>query len=205
MNLILNDTLIRVVKLFLPYLIAFLLGVIVAWRGCGKTSSENINTIIKKPVPKIEYIDRWKHDTVRFVQWRIKYDTITTEILDERIVHDTLYIVDTLKIIQAWLSEVVQYDTTAPVGGGVLRLRWQNYQNLTENIQIDYSPKVVRAKFALGLHGNAGLISDFKRSYVPLMGVGVQATVNRNYYRVDYGFNGRHYIGIGVGRNIISR
>ena len=207
MNLILNDTLIRVVKLFLPYLIAFLLGVIVAWKGCGNTSGKPVTTIIEKPVPKIEYVDRWKYDTVRFVQWKTVHDTVHDTIHDLEYVniYDSVFVIDTVKIIEAWLSEVVQYDTTAPVGGGVLRLRWQNYQNLTENLRIDYTPKVAGAKFALGIHGNAGLISDFKRRYVPLMGVGVQATVNRNYYRVDYGFNGQHYIGIGVGRNIISR
>ena len=164
-----NDIVKHLLSTFLPYLIAFLLGVIVAWKGCGNTSGKPVTTIIEKPVPKIEYVDRWKTDTVRHVKWRIKYDTITTEILDERIVHDTLYIVDTLKIVEAWLSEVVHYDTTAPVEGGAFRLRWQNYQNLTENVQIDYSPKVVRAKFALGMHGKVGLISDFSTQYTPMI------------------------------------
>lgn len=200
-----NDITKHLLKTFLPYLIAFLLGVIVAWRGCGTGSGESETEIIEKPVPTVQYVDRWKTDTVRHVKWRIKYDTITTDRWGERIVHDTLYIVDTLKIVEAWLSEVVQYDTTAPVGGGVLRLRWQNYQNLTENVRIDYTPKVAGTKFALGVHGNAGLLSDFKTRYTPLMGVGIQATVNRNYYRLDYGFNGDHYIGLGVGRNIISK
>jgi hypothetical protein len=86
-----------------------------------------------------------------------------------------------------------------------IRLRWQNYQNLTENLVIDYLPKKVPLKWALGVHANAGMISDFKSNYVPLMGIGVQATVRRNYYKVDYGFNGDHYVGIGFGRNIISR
>ena len=64
---------------------------------------------------------------------------------------------------------------------------------------------MVGAKFALGVHGNAGLISDFKSRYVPLMGVGLQATIKKGYYSIDYGFNGDHYIGVRVGRNIISR
>jgi len=64
---------------------------------------------------------------------------------------------------------------------------------------------VVGAKFALGVHGNAGLISDFKTRYVPLMGLGVQSTVKKTYFSVDYGFNGDHYIGIRAGRNIISK
>ena len=182
--------------------LAFILGVIVAWKGCG---GEPQTVIVKKPVPTIQYVDRWKTDTVRFVKWRIKYDTITTERWGERIVRDTLYIVDTLKIVDTWLSEVVQYDTTAPVGGGALRLRWQNYQNLTENVQIDYSPKVVGAKFALGIHGNVGLLSDFNTRYTPLMGIGLQVTVKKTYISANYGFNGQHYVGVGVGRNLTSR
>ena len=119
---------------------------------------------------------------------------------------DTLFLIDTLKIVEAWLTEVTKYDTTASFETADVRLRWQNYQNVTENLVIDYLPKkVVGAKFALGIHGNAGLISDFESTYVPLMGLGVQATVNKNYFRIDYGFNGDHYVGIGVGRNIISR
>lgn len=200
-----NDITKHLLKTFLPYLTAFLLGVIVAWRGCETGSGESVTEIIEKPVPTVQYVDRWKTDTVRFVKWRIKYDTITTERWGERIVRDTLYIVDTLKIVETWLSEVAQYDTTAQVGGSAVRLRWQNYQNRTENLQIELENKVVRAKFALGVHGNAGLLSDFNTRYTPLMGIGLQATVNRNYYRLDYGFNGDHYIGIGVGRNIISK
>jgi hypothetical protein len=37
------------------------------------------------------------------------------------------------------------------------------------------------------------------------MGIGVQGTVKKGYYGIDYGFNGDHYVGIRVGRNIISR
>lgn len=195
-----NDLTKHLVSQYLPYLIAFLLGLIVAWKGCGDTSGKPVTTIIEKPVPTIEYVERWKHDTVRFVQWRIKYDTITTEILYERIVHDTLYIVDTLKIVEAWLSEVNKYDTTV----NDIRIRWENYQNLSENLRIDYKPKVAGAKFALGVHGNVGLLSDFKTSYTPLMGLGFQATVKKTYFSVDYGFNGQHYVGVRVGRNIVN-
>jgi hypothetical protein len=201
-----NDITRHLVKTLLPYVVCFLMGVIVAWKGCGDTSSKPITTIIEKPVPTIEYVDRWKTDTVRFVKTRIKYDTITVERWGERIVLDTLFLIDTVKIVDTWLTEVVHYDTTAPVGGGALRLQWQNYQNLSENLVIDYLPKkVVSANFALGVHGNAGLISDFRSKYVPLMGIGVQATVKRSYFSIDYGFNGDHYVGIRAGRNIISK
>lgn len=182
--------------------LAFILGVIVAWQGCN---SEPQTLIIEKPVPKIEYVDRWKVDTVRFVSKQLvtRYDTIYSEKVVTRL--DTLLLIDTLKIVETWLSEVVHYDTTAPVGGGALRLRWNNYQNLTENLRIDYSPKVAGAKFALGVHGNVGLLSDFSTRYTPLMGVGLQVTVKKTYISANYGFNGQHYVGVGVGRNLISR
>ena len=182
--------------------LAFILGVIVAWQGCN---SEPQTLIIEKPVPKIEYVDRWKVDTVRFVSKQIvtRYDTIYSEKVVTRL--DTLLLIDTLKIVETWLSEVVHYDTTAPVAGGVLRLRWNNYQNLTENLRIDYTPKVEGAKFALGVHGNIGLLSDFSTRYTPLMGVGLQVTVKKTYISANYGFNGQHYVGVGVGRNLISR
>ena len=194
----------HLLKTFLPYLIAFLLGVIVAWKGCGNTSGKPVTTIIEKPVPTIEYVDRWKYDTLRFVEWRTVHDTVH----DIRYVntYDSILVIDTVKIIESWLTEVTKYDTTASFETADVRLRWQNYQNVSENLVINYLPKkVVGAKFALGIHANAGLLSDFNTSYVPLMGLGVQATVNKNYFRIDYGFNGDHYVGIGVGRNIISR
>lgn len=196
----------HLLKTFLPYLIAFLLGVIVAWKGCGDTSGKPVTTIIEKPVPVIEYVDRWKEKPVRYVETKVVtvHDTVQVTVHDIRL--DTLFLIDTLKIVEAWLTEVTKYDTTASFETADVRLRWQNYQNVSENLVIDYLPKkVVGAKFALGIHGNAGLISDFESTYVPLMGLGVQATVNKNYFRIDYGFNGDHYVGIGVGRNIISR
>lgn len=196
----------HLLKTFLPYLIAFLIGVIVAWKGCGDTSGKPVTTIIEKPVPVIEYVDRWKEKPVRYVETKVitVHDTVQVTVHDIRL--DTLFLIDTLKIVEAWLTEVTKYDTTASFETADVRLRWQNYQNVTENLVIDYLPKkVVGAKFALGIHGNAGLISDFESTYVPLMGLGVQATVNKNYFRIDYGFNGDHYVGIGVGRNIISR
>lgn len=190
-------------KQLLPYAICFLLGVIVAYKGCGDPTE---TTIIEKPKPaQIIYVDRWKTDTVRFVSTRIKYDTVMIDNTIERIVLDTLFLVDTLKIVEAWLTEVVRYDTTATVGGGALRLQWQNYQNVTESLVIDYSPKVARAKFALGVHGNVGMISNFRDRYTPLFGLGLQATVKKTYIAVDYGFNGQHYVGARVGTNFINR
>jgi hypothetical protein len=206
MNWILNNDIVKhLLKTYLPYLIAFLMGVIVAWKGCGDTSGKPVTTIIEKPVPTVEYVDRWRTDTVRFVSKR--FITVTDTIYQDRIVSrlDTLFLVDTVSIVEAWLTEIAKYDTTIEQEAATLALSWQNYQNRSENLKITYTPKKVPLKWALGVHANAGLLSDFKASYVPLMGIGVQATVNRNYYKVDYGFNGDHYVGIGFGRNIISR
>jgi hypothetical protein len=200
-----NDITKHLLKTILPYLIAFLMGVIVAWKGCGDTSGKPVTTIIEKPVPTVEYVDRWRTDTVRFVSKR--FITVTDTIYQDRIVSrlDTLFLVDTVSIIEAWLTEIAKYDTTIEQESATLALSWQNYQNRSENLKVTYTPNKVPLKWALGIHANAGLITDFKSNYVPLMGIGVQATVRRNYYKVDYGFNGDHYVGIGFGRNIISR
>jgi hypothetical protein len=206
MNWILNNDIVRhLLKTYLPYLIAFLMGVIVAWKGCGDTSGKPVTTIIEKPVPTVEYVDRWRTDTVRFVskEFVTVRDTITSEIIVNRL--DTLFLVDTVSIVEAWLTEIAKYDTTIEQESATLALSWQNYQNRSENLKITYTPKKVPLKWALGVHANAGVLSDFKASYVPLMGIGVQGTVNKGYYGIDYGFNGNHYIGLRVGRNIISR
>ncbi len=206
MNWILNNDIVKhLLKTYLPYLIAFLMGVIVAWKGCGDTSGKPVTTIIEKPVPTVEYVDRWRTDTVRFVskEFVTVRDTITSEIIVNRL--DTLFLVDTVSIVEAWLTEIAKYDTTIEQEAATLALSWQNYQNRSENLKITYTPKKVPLKWALGVHANAGLLSDFKASYVPLLGIGLQGTVNKGYYGIDYGFNGDHYIGVRVGRNIISR
>ena len=107
-----NDLTKHLISQYLPYLIAFLLGVIVAWRGCGDTSGKPVTTIIEKPVPTVEYVDRWRTDTVRFVskEFVTVRDTITSEIIVRRL--DTLFLVDTIKIVEAWLTEIAKYDTT---------------------------------------------------------------------------------------------
>ena len=200
-----NTFAIQLAKTYLPYLIAFLLGVIVAWKGCGDTSGKPVTTIIEKPVPTVEYVDRWRTDTVRFVskEFVTIRDTITSEIIVNRL--DTLFLVDTVSIVEAWLTEIAKYDTLIDQKNASIQLNWQNYQNRTENLKVTYTPKkVAGAKFALGVHGNAGLVSDFKSSYVPLMGLGIQATIKKTYFSADYGFNGQHYVGIRVGRNIVN-
>ena len=201
--MILNDITKHLLKVYLPYLIAFLLGVIVAWKGCGDTSGKTIT--IEKPVPTIEYVDRWQTDTVRFVSKRVvtKYDTIYKDRVVSRL--DTMFLVDTVKIVEAWLTEVAKYDTTISSDAADIALTWQNYQNRSEKFNVVYTPKKVALKWALGVHGNAGLISDFKSDYKPLLGAGIQASIKKGYYALDYGYNGKHYIGLRVGRNIITK
>jgi hypothetical protein len=166
---------IRLIKEFVPYLLAFLLGLIVAWQGCGEP--ETITTVIDRPVPTVEYVDRWRTDTVRFVSKKVitQRDTIYQDRIVNRL--DTLFLVDTISIVEAWLTEVAKYDTTV----NDIRLTWQNYQNRTENLNVTSSREGgSRAKFALGVHGLVGLQSDFKHSYTPLFGVGLQATVKKD-------------------------
>ena len=193
-----RDIAIHLVKEFLPYILAFLLGVIVAWQGCN-SEAKTITKVIERPVPTIEYVDRWRTDTVRFVskQFFTRYDTIYSERVVTRL--DTLLLIDTLKIVETWLSEVANYDTTV----NDVRLTWSNYQNRTENLKVQLRKKSLG--WALGVHGLVGLQSDFVESYTPLFGIGLQGTVKRTYISANYGYNGQHFIGVGIGRNIISR
>jgi len=192
-----RDIAIRLVKEFLPYLLAFLLGIIIAFKGCGEP--EVVTTVIEKPVPTIKYVDRWRTDTVRFVSKELvtRYDTIYSDKIVIRL--DTMLLIDTFKIVETWLTEVANYDTTL----NDIRLTWQNYQNRTENLKVELRKKPLG--WALGVHGLVGLQSDFVENYKPLFGVGLQATVKKTYISANYGFNGQHFIGVGIGRNIISK
>ena len=102
---------------------------IVAWKGCSSTSGKPITTIIEKPIPTIEYVDRWRTDTVRFVTREVVTvrDTITSELIVNRL--DTFFLVDTVKIVEAWLTEIAKYDTTIDQENASIPLNWQNYQN----------------------------------------------------------------------------
>ena len=203
--MILNDLTKHLLKVYLPYLIAFLLGVIVAWKGCGNTSGKTITTVIEKPIPTIEYVDRWKVDTVRFVSKEVVTvrDTITSEIVINRL--DTLFVVDTVSIVEAWLTEVAKYDTTIDNKSASINLTWQNYQNRSEKLSVIYTPKKVPLTWSLGVHGIAALQSDFNRSYKPLFGLGIHSSIKKTYISAGYGYNGEHFISIGVGRDLITR
>ena len=186
-------------------MVCFLLGILVAWKGCGSGKVKTETVTIEKPVAVTEYVDRWKEKPVRYVETKVVtvHDTVQVTVHDIRL--DTLFLIDTVKIVEAWLTEVQRYDTTATFATADVRLRWQNYQNISENLRIDYTPKVVRANFALGIHANAGLISNFQTRYTPLFGAGLQLSIKRFYIAADYGFNGHHYVGLRYGRNILSK
>jgi hypothetical protein len=198
-----NNIALNLIKSYLPYLLSFLLGVLVAWKGCGGGGSVTETVEVKAPVFVTEYVDKWKTDTVRYVDTRIVnvYDTVTNSILTV----DTIYNVDTISIVEAWLTEVNKYDTLISFTDASVALKWQNYQNRTEDLKITYTPKkVAGAKFALGIHGNAGLVSDFKSRYVPLFGIGANIKVNRIYFGPGYGYNGDHYLNLHVGATILE-
>jgi len=193
-----RDIAIRLVKEFLPYILAFLLGLIVAWQGCN-SEAKTITKVIEKPVPTIEYVDRWRTDTVRFVSKKVitQRDTIYQDRIVIRL--DTMLLIDTFKIVETWLTEIANYDTTV----NDIRLTWSNYQNRTENLKVELRKKPLG--WALGVHGLVGLQSDFVENYTPLFGLGLQVTIKRTYISANYGFNGQHFVGVGVGRNIINR
>ncbi len=201
-----NDIAKNVIKTILPYLVCFLMGILLAWKGCGDSSGKTVTQTIEieKPVYVTEYVDRWKTDTVRFVDTRIVnvYDTITNEV----IYRDTVFDIDTISIIESWLTEVNLYDTLVVFDNASVSLKWQNYQNISEGLFVSYSfKKPAPATWSLGIHGNAGLLTDFDRSYKPLFGLGLQGTVRKTYIGLDYGYNSDHYIGLRVGRLLISK
>lgn len=201
-----NLILVNLAKEYIPYLLAFLLGVLLTWKGCGNISGKPVTTIIEKPLPTIKYVDRWKTDTVRFVTREVitVRDTITSELIVNRL--DTFFLVDTVKIVEAWLTEIAKYDTLIDQKNASIQLNWQNYQNRSENLKVTYTPKkVVGANFALGVHGIIGLQSDFKQSYKPLFGMGIHSSIKKTYISAGYGYNGEHFISIGVGRDLITK
>ncbi len=199
-----NNIALNLIKSYLPYLLSFLLGVIVAWKGCGGRGKVVTETVeVETPVYVTEYVDKWKTDTVRYVDTRIVnvYDTITNNILTV----DTIYNVDTVSIVEAWLTEVNKYDTLISFENASVSLKWQNYQNRSEGLFVSYSfKKKPRPSYSLGFHGNIGLNTDFKGFYAPLFGIGANVRVNRIYFGPDYGYNGDHYLNLRVGANILN-
>jgi len=199
-----NTVILQLIKSYMPYLLAFLLGIAVAWKGCGASGKTITQTVeVEKPVYVTEYVDKWKTDTVRFVDTRIVniYDTITNEIL----LRDTIYDIDTISIVETWLTEVNKYDTLVSFTDGTVSLTWHNYQNRSENLFVTHAFKRETPKsYSIGFHGNIGLLSDFKGYYAPMFGIGANVRVNKIYFGPDYGYNGNHYLNLRVGANILN-
>jgi len=190
----------KILKEYGPYLAAFTLGFILALRGCG--DSEQPETIIvEKPIPTIERIE--VRDTVRFAYRDTRIDTIRDTVTKEiiRLNTDTILTVDTLKIVEAWLTEVAKYDTTLDFENHTLDLKWQNYQNFTENLTATLMPKSTPNSKRLGIlmYAKTGIRSDFKDQYAVVIGGGLLFERKRVVFGADYGYSGQHTINGVVG------
>jgi hypothetical protein len=176
---------------YLPILIAFAIGLILGLRGCSDNLEPEVITI-EKPIYKTEYVDRWRTDTVRYVSRQISqsFDTIVSERIVMRL--DTLLLIDTLRIVETWLSEKLNYDTVIQFKTNSVTLSWSNYQNVSENLKVSLSP--AKNRLRIGLYARAGVISDFRSSTSPVIGGGVQLIHKRFIFGVDYGYSINHQI-----------
>jgi hypothetical protein len=195
-----RQLLIHLFKSVWCYLATFLLGVLVAWQGCGTGATTITETIeIEKPVYKTEYVDRWKTDTVRFVERVTVTDTVTNTIIQEREVLK----IDTVQIIEAWLTEVNTYDTTITLADGSLDATWFNYQNITEEAAFTYTSNVQKSpSYGIGIHASIEVQTDFSENVAPLFGVGLHGDIKKMYITTNYKYNGDHYVGITIGRKL---
>jgi len=181
------------------YVWTFIIGFVIALLidGCGTSEPEIIT--VEKLVPKIEYVDRYKTDTVRFAQWTVKRDTVIVNdtLVDVRL--DTLFEVDTLKIIDTWLTEIAKYDSTLEFSGGFVNVKWQNYQNLSEKLEVTLLPKKNGRRLGVMLLAKGGIRSDFKSIYTPVVGGGLLIERKNFIFGADYGYSGQHNINGVVG------
>jgi len=196
--------LIQILKEFFPYIVCFLAGLLLAWQGCGDGAAKTITQTIEveKPVYVTEYVDRWKTDTVRFVRTREVRDTIINNLIQ----YDTIYDIDTISIIEAWLTEVNKYDSIYDFEASTVRLRWDNYQNLSENLRVDYTPLKQPRKSSFGAHVMIGAIGNFDPDARPFLGIGLYGEVRRTHIGATYGYNlNEHFVGLTIGRTLLPR
>ena len=180
----------QIIKEYWPLIAAFAIGIVLGSRGCGDSSAQTIT--IEKPVAQIEYVDRWKTDTVRFVSKEIsvRFDTITLERIER--ISDTLLLIDTVSIVQTWLSEQLNYDTIARFKESAVRVSWSNYQNKSENLQISLQSPAERLRF--GVYARGGVQTDFKGATSPAVGGGLMLFRKSFIFGIDYGFSNNHQI-----------
>tara|TARA_R110001632_G_scaffold9350_8_gene35875 strand:+ start:908 stop:1489 length:582 start_codon:yes stop_codon:yes gene_type:complete len=179
-----------IIREYWPIGVAFVLGIILGTRSCGEPELETIT--IEKPVAQIEYVDRWKKDTVRFVSKDIsfRFDTITSTKIVTLL--DTLIIVDTVSIVDTWLTEKLNYDTIARFKDSEVRLSWSNYQNQSEELKISLSSPAERMR--VGVFARGGVMTDFKGLNNPVIGGGVMLFNKRFIFGVEYGYSTDHQI-----------
>lgn len=193
-----------ILKTLFPYLVCFIAGLLLAWKGCGDGSAKTVTQTIEveKPVYVTEYVDRWRTDTVRFVRIREIRDTVINNLIQ----YDTIFEVDTVSIIEAWLTEVNKYDTLFDFKSSTMRLRWDNYQNISENLRVDYSPLKQLRKSSFGVHVLLGATGDFNPNARPLLGIGLYGEVRRTHIGATYGYNlNEHFVGVTIGRTLLPR
>jgi hypothetical protein len=187
-----------------PYLVCFIAGVLLAWNGCGDGSAKTVTQTIEveKPVYVTEYVDRWKEKPVRFVERVEIRDTIINNVIQ----YDTIFDIDTVSIIEAWLTEVNKYDTLFDFEASTLRLRWNNYQNVSENLRVDYTPLKQSRKPSFGAHVMIGAIGNFDPDARPFLGIGLYGEVRRIHIGATYGYNlNEHFVGLTIGRTLLPR
>ena len=177
-------------KEYWPLIAAFAIGIILGSRGCGDSSAQTIT--IEKPVPEVQYVDRWKTDTVRHVsrEVSVRFDTITLERIER--ISDTLLLIDTVSIVETWLSEQLNYDTIAQFKESEVRISWSNYQNRSENLQISLQSPAEKLRF--GVYARGGVQTNFKGATSPAVGGGLMLFRKRIIFGVDYGYSTNHQI-----------
>ena len=180
----------QIIKEYWPLIAAFAIGIILGSRGCGDSSAQTIT--IEKPVPEVQYVDRWKTDTVRHVsrEVSVRFDTITLERIER--ISDTLLLIDTVSIVETWLSEQLNYDTIAQFKESEVRISWSNYQNRSENLQISLQSPAEKLRF--GVYARGGVQTNFKGATSPAVGGGLMLFRKRIIFGVDYGYSTNHQI-----------
>jgi len=180
----------QIIKEYWPLIAAFAIGIVLGSRGCGGPAPETIT--IEKPVPEVQYVDRWKTDTVRFVskEVSVRFDTITLDRIER--ISDTLLLIDTISIVQTWLSEQLNYDTIARFKESEVRISWSNYQNRSENLKISLQSPAERLRF--GVYARGGVQTDFKGVTSPAVGGGILLFRKSFIFGIDYGFSTNHQI-----------
>ena len=180
----------QLIREYWPLIVAFAVGLLLGSRGCEAPAPETIT--IEKPVPEVQYVDRWKTDTVRFVskEVSVRFDTITLERVER--VLDTLLLIDTVSIVQTWLSEQLNYDTIARFKQSEVRISWSNYQNRSESLQISLQSPAERLRF--GAYARGGVQTDFKGATSPAVGGGLMLFRRKFIFGIVYGFSTNHQI-----------